>query len=117
MQINSDTLYVYIGGRLRERRRALGLTQAQVAQRLGVTRTSITNIEAGRQKLPLDLLYELCVALNLDVATLVPPLDVVATTAMEVVTVAGLKGRMPPRTASLVRALQDQLEEERDAGR
>jgi transcriptional regulator with XRE-family HTH domain len=37
------------GGRVREARTAAGITQTVLAQRLGLTRASVANIEAGRQ--------------------------------------------------------------------
>jgi transcriptional regulator with XRE-family HTH domain len=40
-----------IGARLRYWRLRLGWTQADLAHRVGFTRASITNIEAGRQRL------------------------------------------------------------------
>lgn len=38
-----------IGARLKEAREASGLTQTQLADRLGMTRSSVANFEAGRQ--------------------------------------------------------------------
>lgn len=39
-----------VGGRLREARETLGLTQADVAGALGIPRTSVLAMEAGRRK-------------------------------------------------------------------
>lgn len=39
-----------VGNRLREARETLGLTQGDVAQALGIPRTSVLAIEAGRRK-------------------------------------------------------------------
>jgi len=73
MAVDEDALYRWIGDRLKKRRLELHLTQDDIASRVGVLRTSITNIEAGRQKTPLHVLYGLCEALDLDIALVVPP--------------------------------------------
>lgn len=52
-------------------RQRLGLTQEQVAQKYGSTRTSITNIESGRQSPPIDRIYELAAILQVEVRDLV----------------------------------------------
>lgn len=45
-----DTFSKSFGSRVKEAREAAGLTQTQLADRLGMTRSSVANIEAGRQK-------------------------------------------------------------------
>lgn len=54
--------------RLRERR---SLTQAQLAARVGLGRTSVTNLERGKQNPPLSLLPELARALGVSASDLV----------------------------------------------
>jgi transcriptional regulator with XRE-family HTH domain len=49
--------------RLRERR---GMTQADLAERVGLGRTSMTNLESGKQNPPLSLLPTLARALGVD---------------------------------------------------
>lgn len=44
-----EDFYVSFGARLRTARRAAGLSQADLAGRVGLSRTSITNIERGKQ--------------------------------------------------------------------
>lgn len=47
---DTDTVFaVAFGERVKQAREAAGLTQSQLAKRLGRTRSSISNIEAGRQ--------------------------------------------------------------------
>lgn len=48
-----------VGTRLRKWRVDGGLTQQQLAQRLSIARTSVTNIEAGRQPLSAWLLWRI----------------------------------------------------------
>lgn len=72
MPINEELLYRRIGERLKHRREELGLKQGQLAEAVGLLRTSITNIESGRQRPPIHLLYALCAALNLEAADVLP---------------------------------------------
>lgn len=48
-----------------DRRQELGLTQSNVATRLRIQRTSLSNIESGKQVLLLDVFYNLCGILEL----------------------------------------------------
>ena len=68
-------LYRRIGGAIKATRQARGLTQAQIADAVGVLRTSVANIEAGRQRLPIDLLYDIADALRCDPRELLPPTE------------------------------------------
>lgn len=72
MKTNEAVLYQKLGQQLRQRRELAKLTQAQLAERVTVLRTSITNIEAGRQKAPLHLIYELCAVLQVDIKDMLP---------------------------------------------
>lgn len=48
------------------------MTQAELADALDLSRTSIVNIEAGRQTIYVDTLYEIAKALDTVPAILVP---------------------------------------------
>jgi transcriptional regulator with XRE-family HTH domain len=52
---------------LKELRLAANLPQVEVAERCGLTRTSITNIESGRQPLSLVTLEAIAAALGYEV--------------------------------------------------
>ncbi len=65
-------LYQVIGGKMRDARNKLGLTQADVAGRLSLSRSSVTNIENGQQKISLLDLYKLADTLDVDIADLLP---------------------------------------------
>lgn len=45
-----EPIYILFGARVRQMREILGMTQADLAKRVGLTRTSVVNIEAGRQR-------------------------------------------------------------------
>jgi len=68
----SDPFYVELGARIRARREELGLTQAIVADEMGISRTSLTNIECGRQRLLVDQLVNLAEKLSTTPAQLLP---------------------------------------------
>ena len=65
-------LYEEVGRRIRTARVGRGVTQDALAERVGLTRTSITNVEAGKQKLPLHTLFEIAAALQVEVRELLP---------------------------------------------
>lgn len=108
MQIDEALLYREIGARLRRRRAEAGLTQAQLADLIGVLRTSITNLEAGRQKAPLPVLYDACLALGVEIAAILPTVAEVAREVDLPVEVAGAVEAVPPRTAAFLRELLDE---------
>jgi transcriptional regulator with XRE-family HTH domain len=67
-----DLLYREFGALLRDSRRKAGLTQAQVADRVGLSRTSITNIEKGRQHVLLHQVFLLASAVGISPSALLP---------------------------------------------
>jgi transcriptional regulator with XRE-family HTH domain len=64
--------YSTLGARICEARKAARLTQEQVADQVGLARTSITNIEKGRQPVQVHLLVELAHVLRTPLMRLVP---------------------------------------------
>lgn len=67
-----DRFYVSVGDRIRGARSASRMTQAQLAASLGLARSSIANIESGRQRLPLHVFVLIAETLNINVAELLP---------------------------------------------
>lgn len=65
-------LYGEIGARIRKTRERTGLSQSFVATQIDVTRASISNVEAGRQRIPLDRLYQIAAVLQVPVASFLP---------------------------------------------
>jgi len=61
-----------VGLRLQRARKERGITQAQLAQRIGLPRPSYANIESGRQRIPLDVIWRASIVLGLSTAALVP---------------------------------------------
>jgi transcriptional regulator with XRE-family HTH domain len=67
-----DGLYKQFGRRLRDLREEAGLTQDQIAERVKLKRTSITNIERGRQHIALHQLFLLAAAVGKSPTELLP---------------------------------------------
>jgi transcriptional regulator with XRE-family HTH domain len=70
-----DLLYQAFGQRIKRLRDAQGLSQDALARRVGLRRTSITNIEAGKQHVALHQVYLLAGALDVRPRELLPELD------------------------------------------
>ena len=60
-------LYRRLGRAVADRRRELGLTQSTVAEKLGLSRASLANLESGRQRIMVHQLFALVNALKLEV--------------------------------------------------
>jgi transcriptional regulator with XRE-family HTH domain len=70
-----DPVYRAFGNAVSTRRKAMALTQAQLASKVKMSRASIANIESGRQNILLHHVYALAAALDFaKVADLLPPL-------------------------------------------
>ncbi|MEV5850708.1 helix-turn-helix transcriptional regulator [Streptomyces sp. NPDC051985] len=67
-----DRFYLSVGDRIRDARSAARLTQAELAASLGLARSSIANIEGGRQRLPLHMFVLIAETLNVNVSELLP---------------------------------------------
>jgi DNA-binding XRE family transcriptional regulator len=67
-------LYTAVGRKIRSARdrSTPRLSQDNLAKRLGISRASIVNIEAGRQHAPLDLLWNIAQILELELTMLIP---------------------------------------------
>jgi transcriptional regulator with XRE-family HTH domain len=70
--VNRELLLREFGILLAGERRRRNVSQAQLAARAGLSRTSITNIERGRQPIQLYQLYLFASLLQVEVAKLLP---------------------------------------------
>lgn len=72
--VAENSVYRAFGNAVSTRRKALGLTQAQLASKVKMSRASIANIESGRQNVLLHHVYTLAAALEFaKVGELLPP--------------------------------------------
>ena len=70
--MRTPLLYKRLGEIIKDHRSRLGLTQDQLSQHLGVSRASLANIETGRQKVLVHLLYRLADKLGVHATSLLP---------------------------------------------
>jgi transcriptional regulator with XRE-family HTH domain len=62
-----------VGRMIQQSRRAAGLTQAQMAERLGIAVRSLAHIEAGKQNLTLRTMTEIAAVLGVRTVDLLAP--------------------------------------------
>jgi transcriptional regulator with XRE-family HTH domain len=74
MPLDENVLYRIVGERIRTVRQqhAPPLSQAELAEQLGMSRASVVNIEAGRQRPPLHVLWQIASVLKIEPALLLP---------------------------------------------
>lgn len=70
--VDAENFYKKLGQRIREARTRSGLTQQELAAKVELTRSSVTNIELGRQKLLVHALVEIADALQIAPDQLLP---------------------------------------------
>lgn len=101
-------LYALLGERIKRLRRMQTpeMNQEKLGQILGLTRTSITNIERGKQKLTVDALYKLCETFSIEVSELMPTLPEVVVAPAKQVVVGGQSFEVPVKTANYVNTLR-----------
>jgi transcriptional regulator with XRE-family HTH domain len=70
--MDRNRIYEMLGGNIRRERDALDLNQSELAKLVGLSRTSVTNVELGRQALSVHQLFDFAAALGVDAAQLLP---------------------------------------------
>lgn len=93
-----DRFYLAVGERVRGARTAARMTQAGLAAQLSLTRSSVANLEAGRQRIPLHVLAMVADILDVEPSKLLP---------------GGLMTAKPPELS----ALEDELAVVEDSSR
>ena len=69
-----DWLYRECGQLLASKRKQVKLTQGELAERLDMSRASVANIEAGKQRMQLHLLFRISRLLDVSPYELIPSL-------------------------------------------
>ncbi len=67
-----DDFYGTVGSKVRNMRISAGISQMMLAKRIGFTRSSVANLEAGRQRVALHLFVRIADALGSDPCQLLP---------------------------------------------
>src|SRR5690606_12356567 len=71
--IDDVKLYEAIGATIKQLRNKQNLNQLEFGRKIGLERTSVTNIEHGRQKVTVETLYRISEAFELDgISSLLP---------------------------------------------
>lgn len=65
-------LYIELGANIRAARERAKLDQATLADAVGLVRTSITNIERGRQRPQLHVIYAIADVLKVSISDILP---------------------------------------------
>ena len=97
-----ESLYVFIGERIQQTRAKAGMTQDGVAREVGLSRTSITNIESGRQRVPLHQLLSIADALKVELRDLVPLREDLSSGTKVTVRVGQTEKIVSPMTARFI---------------
>ncbi len=66
----ATTVLALLGDRIRERRKALGLTQEELAAKAGIDRSYVGGVERGERNLTFTMLCQISEALACHVSTL-----------------------------------------------
>jgi transcriptional regulator with XRE-family HTH domain len=67
-----EDFYALVGSKVRSARLAAEISQEFLANKVGLTRSSVANLEAGRQRIALHLFAAIAHALNKDACELLP---------------------------------------------
>ena len=113
--LDGDRLYELIGDRIRQIRETQmpRMTQDELARILGLQRTSVTNIELGKQKPTLDALLRLCEHFGLEIDSVVPKVREISLIQARSVVVGGKSQEVGAKTASLLSSLRPRTRERR----
>lgn len=72
LPIDEQRVYEHIGREIAQRRTSSGRSQADLARSIRLTRSSISNIEKGRQKMLVHTLLEIAASLDVPASALLP---------------------------------------------
>lgn len=65
-------IYQIIGNKIKEFRNKAELSQKKLAENIGLKRITLINMEKGKQKIPLDILYLIANIFSLQIFSLLP---------------------------------------------
>src|SRR6185312_11435853 len=91
-----------VGANVRLHRIRMGLRQDKLAARVGLSRTSVVNLEAGNQNVTLNKLVAYASALGVDITDLTGRMDTVCIEV--IVTGVAVQNKLP---AEIMKALKD----------
>jgi transcriptional regulator with XRE-family HTH domain len=107
----ADRFYRLFGANVRAARSNADMTQDTLARKIGMTRSSVANLEAGRQRIPLHLLYEIASALRVEPRELLP--DVRDETPLDLAQLESDLRDHTPEDRAFVRAVVEAAQSDR----
>jgi len=99
-----EPLYRSVGSVIRAKRRHRDWTQEELALKLMISRGTLANIEAGRQRIFIHQLYAIAAALELKPIDLLPPPTVVTSTPEAFPLPENLNAQQREQLASLIQS-------------
>lgn len=78
-----NLINMHCGKMIYERRKKIGYNQDELASAVGLTRTSIVNIEKGKQSLTVENLLKVCAVLKCKVVDILPQVPSVKLTPIK----------------------------------
>lgn len=103
--MDEKLLYKLIGERIRKCRINVGMSQSELAEAAGHLRTAVANLEGGRHRPQLYLLYQLCEQLGVNVADILPPNSEVQELSLVTVNSGQRIDRLPPASAEALQRM------------
>jgi DNA-binding XRE family transcriptional regulator len=106
--LDTNRLYAIVGDRIRQIREAQTprMSQGDLAKILGLQRTSVTNMELGKQKPTLETLLRVCEHFSLEIDAIVPRIRELTLLQAHSVVVGGKSQEVGAKTASLLSSLR-----------
>lgn len=108
MPIDETNLYRQIGARIKQRRTEIDMTQDELAEAIGLLRTSVANIESGRQRAPVHVLYNVSAALRTQIEAILPSAKEISEQQMVRIQIEGVVKDVPPKAAELLQRLLEE---------
>jgi transcriptional regulator with XRE-family HTH domain len=107
----TERLYKAVGERVRVARKGVDVTQDTLARLIGSARTSITNLELGKQHVPLHQLLAIADVLKVDLRELIPTVADLAGTPPVPMIVSGVPQGAPPRAQEWIDSMLSQADD------
>lgn len=73
--VTDSDFYIIVGNKIKLARKEKGIDQESFAKCINLTRTSVINIEKGRQRPSIYQIWLMAQYLNVSITDLIPPLD------------------------------------------
>lgn len=111
-----ERFYPAIGLRLREARKKAGLTQAALADHVGMSRATLVSIEQGNQRMAVHQLVALAAAVRVELTMLLPTPGDLADRVGQAVQDAGLSPEIVAWAAQAAEQVEQSEDSDDEAG-